>query len=180
MWALPSITGYLFSKGIMTLTVLLDLDDTLLVNDINKFLPAYLQALSSFLDDLAPDETIRQVMMATRQMEKNRDPSRTLEEVFDASFYPGLGVNKKDIWDKIVRFYTDVFPTLQKLTVPNPGAIDLVNYLFKKGHQVIIATNPYFPRAATVHRLAWAGNCRAAFWHGFSGPSLGDSGFRCC
>jgi HAD superfamily hydrolase (TIGR01549 family) len=141
----------------MTLTVLLDLDDTLLANDMNKFLPAYLQALSSFLDDLPPNETIRQVMMATRQMERNRDPSRTLEEVFDASFYPGLGVRKKDLWDKIVRFYADVFPTLQKLTVPNPGTIDLVNYLFQKGYQVIIATNPYFPRAATVHRLAWAG-----------------------
>jgi FMN phosphatase YigB (HAD superfamily) len=141
----------------MTLTVLLDLDDTLLISDMEKFLPAYLQALSGFLDDLPPKETIRQVLVATRHMEMNRDPSKTMEEVFDASFYPGLGINKKDIWNKIIQFYDEVFPTLQTVTQTKPGALELVDALFEQGHRVIIATNPLFPQAATYHRLAWAG-----------------------
>jgi FMN phosphatase YigB (HAD superfamily) len=141
----------------MTFTVLLDLDDTLLLNDMNKFLPAYLQALGHFLDDNPPEETIRQVMVASRQMELNRDPSKTLEEVFDASFYPGLGIDKADIWNKIVEFYADIFPTLQPITRPKPGAVQLIDHLFAQGHRVIIATNPLFPQAATFHRLAWAG-----------------------
>jgi HAD superfamily hydrolase (TIGR01549 family) len=141
----------------MTLTALLDLDDTLLISDMNKFLPAYLQALGSFLEDFPAEETIRQVMIAIRRMEMNRDPSKTLEKVFDESFYPGLGINKKAIWHKIVNFYSDVFPTLQSITKPKPGAAELVDYLFEQGHRVIIATNPLFPQAATFHRLAWAG-----------------------
>jgi HAD superfamily hydrolase (TIGR01549 family) len=141
----------------MTLTVLLDLDDTLLISDMEKFLPAYLHALSGFLDDFPAKETIHQVLVATRQMEMNRDPLKTLEEVFDASFYPGLGINKKDIWNKIVQFYAEVFPTLQSVTQIKPGALELADALFEQGHRVIIATNPLFPQAATYHRLSWAG-----------------------
>jgi len=141
----------------MTLTVLLDLDDTLLVNDMAAFLPAYLQALGNFLDELPPEETIRQVMIATHHMEQNRDPSKTLEDVFDRSFYPNLGINKKDIWNKIVDFYAKVFPTLQPYTQPKQGAVELVDHLFSLGHRVIIATNPLFPQPATAHRLEWAG-----------------------
>jgi FMN phosphatase YigB (HAD superfamily) len=141
----------------MTLTVLLDLDDTLLLSDMNTFLPAYLQALGSYLDDLPPQETIRQVLLATQQMVMNRDPSKTLEEVFDASFYPGLGINKKDIWNKIARFYAEIFPTLQTITQSKPGALELVDTLFGLGYRVIIATDPLFPQAATYHRLDWAG-----------------------
>jgi FMN phosphatase YigB (HAD superfamily) len=141
----------------MTLTVLLDLDDTLLLSDMNTFLPAYLQALSRYLHDLPPQETIRQVLIATQQMVINRDPSKTLEEVFDASFYPGLGINKKDIWNKIAQFYAEVFPTLQIITQSKPGALELVDTLFEQGHRVIIATDPLFPQAATYHRLDWAG-----------------------
>jgi HAD superfamily hydrolase (TIGR01549 family) len=141
----------------MPITVLLDLDDTLLLSDMDKFLPAYLQALSNFLSDFPPEETIRQVMVATRHMALNRDPSKTLEEVFDASFYPGMGIDKKDIWNQIVDFYSNVFPSLKPLTQPKPGALDLVDYLSREGYRIIIATNPLFPQAATHHRLEWAG-----------------------
>jgi HAD superfamily hydrolase (TIGR01549 family) len=141
----------------MTITVLLDLDDTLLLSDMDKFLPAYLHALGKFLSDFPPEETIRQVLVATRHMAMNRDPSKTLEEVFDASFYPGMGIDKNDIWNKIVDFYATVFPTLKTITQPKPGAVDLIDYLFQQGYRVIIATNPLFPQAATHHRLSWAG-----------------------
>ncbi|MEN4098468.1 MAG: DinB family protein [Anaerolineaceae bacterium] len=141
----------------MTLTVLLDLDDTLLINDLAAFLPAYLQALGGYLDEFPLDETIRQIEAATWQMQQNKDPSKTLEDVFDSHFYSGLAIDKQDIGDKILGFYTEVFPTLQPYTRPNPGAKHLVDYLFDQGHRVIIATNPLFPRPATLQRLKWAG-----------------------
>jgi HAD superfamily hydrolase (TIGR01549 family) len=54
------------------------------------------------------------------------------------------------------RFYAEVFPTLEYLTAPNPGAAELVAQARAAGHRLVLATNPLFPRVAILHRLAWA------------------------
>ncbi len=141
----------------MSITVLLDLDDTLLANDIDKFLPVYLKALTQNLNMLPPQQVVQQLMTATQKMSAKRQGDQTLEQVFDSSFYPALGVSKQDLWDSITRFYAEVFPGLQPVTQPREGAVQLVEGLFAQGDTVAIATNPLFPRAATYHRLTWAG-----------------------
>ncbi len=141
----------------MSLTVLLDLDDTLLANDIDKFLPVYLKALTQNLNMLPANQVVQHLLAATQQMSAKRQVDQTLEQVFDSSFYPALGVQKQDLWEAINRFYIEVFPTLQPVTQPRDGAVRLVEHLFTQGDTVAIATNPLFPRAATYHRLTWAG-----------------------
>jgi FMN phosphatase YigB (HAD superfamily) len=142
----------------MSLTLLLDLDDTLLNNDIDTFLPAYLKALSKHLAPLFPgDVLIRELLAATRLMVENRDPAFTLEEVFSRAFYPALGTTQAALKDEIDTFYSQVFPTLQTLTAVKPEAVRLVEEALARGYQVVIATNPLFPRVAIEHRLAWAG-----------------------
>ncbi len=141
----------------MSITVLLDLDDTLLANDIDKFLPVYLKALTQNLSMLPPKDVVQHLMAATEKMSANRQGDRTLEQVFDSSFYPALGVRKQDLWETINQFYAEVFPTLQPVTQPRDGAVQLVEGLFEQGETIAIATNPLFPRAATYHRLNWAG-----------------------
>jgi len=62
----------------MSLTLLLDLDDTLLDSNMNDFIPAYFQALSGFLAAQVPPETMLPALIAgTRKMMANSDPSRT-------------------------------------------------------------------------------------------------------
>ncbi len=73
----------------MIRTLLLDLDDTLLENDVETFVPAYLQRLGAFLNDLAPAERLIPLLLhATRVMLENNDPEITLERVFAGNFYP--------------------------------------------------------------------------------------------
>jgi len=103
----------------MTPTLLIDLDDTLLDNNIDSFLPAYLQALSRELAPLAePKRLIDTLIAATGKMVKNTRPDCTLKEVFDEAFYPALGLELTAIQGSIDRFYAEVFPTLKKLTRP--------------------------------------------------------------
>ena len=53
----------------MTLTLLLDLDDTLLGNDIDIFLPAYLKLLVKHLMDyLSPDRMDKNLLAANQVM----------------------------------------------------------------------------------------------------------------
>lgn len=142
----------------MTITLLLDLDDTLIDNDINVFLPGYLKALGAHLDRRVPAaRMVPQLLSATAKMVANNDPSRTLEEVFDADFYSKLGVTKEDFADSLTDFYERVFPSLSYLTRPRPQAVALVEAAFERGWEVVIATNPLFPRRAIEHRLDWAG-----------------------
>jgi len=142
----------------VSLTLLLDLDDTLLVNPLDRFLPAYLQKLSTFLESYADPSLIIQALMAgTRQMVQNQNPDCSLKEVFDAVFFPLIKVKPEDINPDIERFYAEIFPSLQALTHPKAEAIEFVETAFERGYQVAIATSPLFPHTAVAQRLDWAG-----------------------
>ncbi len=142
----------------MSLTILFDLDDTLLFNDMDAFLPVYLNGLAKQLSHRFEGERlIRCLLDATREMVKNTRPDRTLEQVFASHFYPALGVTAEEIRPDIDRFYTEDYPNLQPLTKPRPEAVKLVEEVLRRGHRLAIATNPLFPRTAVYQRLAWAG-----------------------
>ncbi len=142
----------------MTLTLLIDLDDTLLDNPMESFLPAYTQALGKHLADLLPPgEMIAALMEGTRQMFANQRPDRTLETVFAAYFFPRIGIPEETLRPRIETFYAEVFPGLQSTTRPRPAALTLMQTAFQRGYRVAIATNPVFPRTAILQRLRWAG-----------------------
>jgi FMN phosphatase YigB (HAD superfamily) len=142
----------------MIQSILFDLDDTLLENDIQRFLPAYLQELGSALADrFAPDRMVAALMAGTRAMLANQDPEVTLEAAFDGVFYPMLGAQKQSLAPVLELFYRERFPVLQRLTHPLPGAQEAVRAAFGRNARVAIATNPLFPQAAIRHRIAWAG-----------------------
>lgn len=138
--------------------LLFDLDDTLLGNEMNSFVPAYVQALAKRMATLAdPPTLIKTLMSATRRMVENQRPDQTLEQKFDAVFYPSLGLVRQDVQEIIDHFYVEDFPKLQGLTRLKPEAVRVVKQLLDRGDQAAIATNPLFPRTAILQRLGWAG-----------------------
>lgn len=142
----------------MPITLLLDLDDTLLNTNMDVFIPAYFQALSGALaDKVAPEVMLPALMGGTKAMLTNMDPALTLREVFDAYFFPRLALDRVVLQGRIDRFYDEVFPGLGSLTTPIPEAVSLVDWAFEQGYRVVIATNPLFPLKAIQHRLRWAG-----------------------
>ena len=57
----------------MTLTLLVDLDDTLLGNKMETFLPAYLGTLGSYLKPfVSPEQMVKTMVKATQCMFENR------------------------------------------------------------------------------------------------------------
>ncbi len=106
----------------MTLILLLDLDDTLLSNQMLSFQPAYLKALGRHLSRyIAPEKMIPELLTSTQKMLSNNRPDQTLEDVFDASFYPALGIPKQDLRLEIECFYSEVFPSLEESDGTPPG-----------------------------------------------------------
>jgi FMN phosphatase YigB (HAD superfamily) len=142
----------------MTLTLLLDLDDTLLSNDIQTFVPAYLKALGKHLFNyIAPEKMAHELLSATQVMISNNTAALSLEHSFDRVFYPAIRQTKAELRPVLEQFYEDIFPALAPLTAQRPDAIQMVNYAIQRGHTLVVATNPIFPRKAILHRLNWAG-----------------------
>jgi len=142
----------------LSLTLLVDLDDTLLGNKMDMFIPAYLQALSGCLSPYtAPESLVFHLMEATRNMMANNNPDRTLKQTFDAAFYPSLGIEPNVLNPVIEDFYVNVFPSLRNITTQRQDAVTLIQESIRRGYRVIVATNPLFPLTAIHHRLRWAG-----------------------
>jgi FMN phosphatase YigB (HAD superfamily) len=140
------------------LTLLVDMDGTLLDIDKKEFLAGYLQAFGQHVSDRFDPETFTKALLdGTVKMVLNNRPDRTLKEVFDSYFYPALGVEEEDIRDLIERFYVEKYSRLREITKERSEAVKLVEEAVRRGYQVVIATNPLFPKTALQQRLEWAG-----------------------
>lgn len=141
----------------MNFTVLFDLDGTLLQNEDSVFIPAYIDLLGNYLGKDVPSQKIQlAVLKATQIMEDNKDPTKTLEECFDDYFYSKIGLSKSNLQIDIERFYREFFPDLRIYTSELEEAKSLTNKLIDKRTDLVIATNPLFPRVAITQRILWA------------------------
>lgn len=138
--------------------ILFDLDNTLLENPIDHFIPTYISALGEHVAGHVDREVfVKELMRGTEAMVANRDPNRTNKEAFDAVFFPAIGRTPEELGPVLEDFYARRFPELRGVSRPKPTARPLMEWVFEHGFQVVIATNPLFPRTAVEDRLAWAG-----------------------
>lgn len=139
------------------LTILLDLDNTLLKSDMKHFLPPYFARLAARLETLLPYQNIIDLMLASvRVMQANNDPTITNQHAFMRDFAARVQHAEADLQPLLDAFYAEDYPKLQQFTEPRPAARPLVERLQAAGHRVAIATNPLFPATAIYQRLAWA------------------------
>ena len=142
----------------MNLTILSDLDDTLISTNMDQFFPNYFIGLGNALKDLGSNKSIqKQVFYAVTQMESNQDPGKLLSEIFAENFYAPLGTTEEAHKENILAFYREEYPKLRSLTTFRPEAPKLIDWCQQQNHQFAILTNPVFPQVATNERVAWAG-----------------------
>jgi HAD superfamily hydrolase (TIGR01549 family) len=138
--------------------ILFDLDDTLLSNDMDNFLPHYLKLLSTYAAErYDPALLVQHLLAATEVMLNNTDPAVTNENAFWGRFSQLTGFDRDEMIPFFTHFYLTRFDELQTVTEHRPEARPLVDWAIRQDYQVVIATNPMFPRVAVDRRLAWAG-----------------------
>jgi len=142
----------------MIQALLVDLDDTLLENDLGRFIPAYFDLLAGELAEFGPkDRILGAILAGTKAMLGNEDPERTLAQVFYASFEEATGADPLKVAVVLDHFYRGTYPQLATITRRKDGASDFLRAAFSQGLAVAIATNPLMIRPAIEHRLSWAG-----------------------
>ncbi len=142
----------------MIKAILFDLDDTLLGNDIDTFLPRYFKLLGQYARPFLDQQRLMQaLLLGTDATTKNIDPTLTNREVFWSIFQDSTGMDAAEMELNFDAFYRNEFEQLQNVVTCKPVAADLVRRCIDLGLQVVIATNPLFPRRAIEARLRWAG-----------------------
>lgn len=139
-------------------TILFDLDGTLLPINMDNFIEKYFRLLSGHFADLYnPEYFVNVINKATENMIRN-DGQQTNKEAFEEKFFELIelnGVREKDIWDRFYDFYDNLFPTLKKHFELDKLGYEIVEAAKSKEFNLIIATNPLFPRNAITTRLKW-------------------------
>ncbi len=145
-------------------TLLFDLDDTLLGNDIDKFIKPYLQSFAAHTAPVVePQAFVGNMLAGVQAMIGDRSPRATLKDKFGAAFYPLVGVAEAQLEPRLNSYYEQVYPKLRSETQVVSAAREVVQWAFEAGYRVVIATNALFPRSAILQRLDWAGVSASEF-----------------
>lgn len=141
----------------MITTLLFDLDDTLLGNDMGTFIPAYFEQITCHFPSADPQQLINALMSATRATLANRDASVSLAALLYQRLFPAMGWAQAEWLPRFEEFYRTRFTHLRGLTEVRPATRPLLEWAIAAGYEVVIATSPLFPRLAIDERLRWAG-----------------------
>lgn len=146
------------SYHVLMNTVLFDLDGTLLPMDQEVFIRTYFSLLCRKLAPLGyePAALVDALWSGTAAMVAN-DGKRCNMDVFWDSFASVFGQKVYDDMPVIDSFYLNEFGLASAACHGNPMAAKLVKRLKDAGYVLFLATNPVFPRAATLARIRWAG-----------------------
>jgi FMN phosphatase YigB (HAD superfamily) len=137
--------------------VLFDLDGTLLDIEITTFLGRYFKALGSLMLEAFPERDLMPAILESTDSMQKPHPGRTNRDVFYEVFLDRTGVDLTEHWPLFEGFYRDRFPALGHGYGPKNGARRAVETARELGLEIVVATQPIFPRSAIEHRLAWAG-----------------------
>lgn len=140
--------------------ILFDLDGTLLPMIQDEFVKFYMPLLArAYMAEGVRIDTgkfISAVWAGYEAMVKN-DGSRTNREAFWSYIEPELPIDSEASERIALAFYEKDFNQAICTTSPTPLAAQIVKAVREKGLDAYLATNPVFPRIATLNRIRWAG-----------------------
>jgi FMN phosphatase YigB (HAD superfamily) len=144
-------------------TFFFDLDGTLLPIDGKKFEELYFHGLSARFTDLySPTEFIQLIWNATKAMVADTRPV-TNETAFMEALGGAVNENLGEMQNRFTEFYATGFDKVREAVIENAEVHESIRLLKQKGYDLVIATNPMFPRLAIEKRIEWTGLNRSDF-----------------
>ncbi len=142
----------------MKKAILFDLDGTLLNMNVDMFTKLYFGGFGKKMVEIgiSPENMMNGMNAGLAAMIKN-DGSLSNEELFWKIFEKESGIKQESIKDTVTEFYKNDFIVAKQACTPNIYSKKIIDHLKEKGYRCICATNPLFPAAATLQRIAWSG-----------------------
>jgi len=139
--------------------VLFDLDGTLVRFDPDRFLHEYVTSLGRAVAHMVePRMFIKALLESTMVMVANTGPG-TNREAFWSDIRNRIDCDFDELEQVTTAYYGTEFAKLGASlgVVPHPSARPMMEWLIDSGYDVVIATNPMFPKVATAERMKWGG-----------------------
>ena len=138
--------------------LLVDLDGTLIGLDLERFIPAYIEAIAQYFSGRLPKEQFSAHLLdSTSRMLRCKDALKSNEAVFFADFSRRVEMDRAALDPLLEKFYRDEFPRLRSWSKARPQAQDVLEAARQKGVKLVLATQPIFPLVAAKERLSWGG-----------------------
>lgn len=138
-------------------TVLFDLDGTLLPMKHQEFIDSYFFELGNYFNDKIDGKILlKYVWESTKCIVDNTDyvlNEKLFWDHFSLLLDSDYGIDK----ESFNRFYDTGFKNVQKSTSKNEKIIEIIKLLKENDYDIVIATNPLFPKNAVLERIKWAG-----------------------
>ena len=144
-------------------TILFDLDGTLLSINMKDFEDIYYKSLSNYFKDIIPPENFMKILYSSViAMVKNTD-YRTNEEVFMDSMKSFVKDDFELYTEMFSKYYENDFHILKEAVLDTTEMQEATKIFKDKGYNLVIATNPLFPKEAIEKRIEWSGIVRNDF-----------------
>jgi FMN phosphatase YigB (HAD superfamily) len=141
----------------MIRAVLLDLDDTLIHTETNRFHRHYLTQLGVWMGEriaVEPQPFIARLLAIYERVLADPIPLRTLyERTMTALDRAGYG----DLTPHFQAFYAERYPALAEAITPRLPTPPLLDFLAENDIRMVIATNPGLPIESIHHRMRAGG-----------------------
>ncbi len=139
-------------------TLLFDLDGTLLPINMDDFRRVYYTELAAKFQDIVSSETLIHMIKTSLHAMISNTEEITNEKVFKDKLQSFLHAEEiKEFEKRLLEFYNHEFVKLKDVVYPNNQIQKAVKLLKEKGYELIVATNPMFPKIAIEKRIEWAG-----------------------
>ena len=141
----------------MLRSLLLDLDNTLVLFDEPAFFRSYFPRIAAHFADLLDARDVQsRLIRATRGLAES-DGRRSNAARFREAFAQGLEDRRQALWERFLGFYATEFARLPVATAAPEGLAATMARLQAAGLPLVVATNPIFPAAVQRTRLGWVG-----------------------
>lgn len=139
--------------------IIFDLDGTLIVNDANNFLKHYFPSVKNFFNKIGHDgkKIVNLLIESIPMLEKNDGKITNYKMMFD-HITNHSNYTYEELDALFMRYYQETYDEISSLTTQKmPYSFEILEELNKKGYNLFLFTNSFFPRIAIEKRLAWGG-----------------------
>lgn len=144
-------------------TILFDLDGTLLSINMKDFEDIYYRSLSESFKEIIPPENFMKILYGSVVTMVKNTEHRTNEEVFMEAMRSHVKDDLPLYFEKFSSYYENDFHILKEAVLDTTEMQQATKLLKNKGYELVIATNPLFPKEAIEKRIEWSGIDRSDF-----------------
>jgi HAD superfamily hydrolase (TIGR01509 family) len=140
----------------MIKAILLDLDNTLIVNPDDTFAKAYLGVAEPFFSQHLGIATPRELLLGIVQTlsQPRSGEISNIQHIYN-QFQHYTHAPLAHIQATLEAFFQEIYPQLATLVAPIPYAHECLTALQDDGYAVVIATNPLYMKTAIIQRMVW-------------------------